>query len=145
MSMSISISNVFPISPLPCDIMSWNQSQRLLNFTFMLFEITLSSRSTFLWVSTSAGDLMKLLVDVRILCKSVSVSMWSSSADSLSDAKLSWRFTLVISAISAIGCCGRCGTQWRGVVSTFSMSKHSSMGISFCANATTWFFGNSRY
>ena len=38
--------------------------------------MTLSSRSTFLCVSTSAGDLMKFDAEVKTLCKSISVSIF---------------------------------------------------------------------
>ena len=74
MSISISTSSVLPMSSLPLEIMSSNRSHNLLNYCLVFSLIFLSSRSTFLCASTSAGDLMKLLADVRMLCKSVSVS-----------------------------------------------------------------------
>ena len=124
MLMSISTSKVFPISSLPLEIMSSNQSQSLLNSCLVSSLIFLSLRSTFLWASTSTGDLMKLLADVRMLCKSVSVS------------------TLVI---SATGHCDRAGIQFLGVMSICSILKTSPSVSSFSTNATTWFSGNSKY
>ena len=67
---------------------------------------------------------MKLLADVRMLCKSV------------------FRSTLVI---SVTGHCDCTGTQFLGVMSTCSISKTSPSVLSFSANATTWFSGNSKY
>ena len=67
---------------------------------------------------------MKLLADVRMLYKSVSVS------------------TLVI---SVTGRCDRAGIQFLGVMSTCSISKTSPSVSFFSANATTWFSGNSKY
>ena len=59
---------------------------------------------------------MKLLADVRMLCKSVSV---------------------FILAISATDRCNHAGIQFLGVVSTCSNSKTSPSVLSFSANATT--------
>ena len=116
MSISILTSSVLPMSSLPLDIMSSNRSHKLLNSCLVSSLIFLSSRSTFLCASTSAGDLMKLLADVRILCRSVSVS---------------------ILAILATGRCDHAGIQFLGVMSTCSISKTSPLVSSFSANATT--------
>ena len=67
---------------------------------------------------------MKLMADVRMLCKSVSVS------------------TL---AIPETGCCDHAGIQFLGVMTTCSILKTSPSVSSFSANATTWFSGNSKY
>ena len=115
-SISISTSSVLPMSPLPLEIMSSNRSHNLLNFCLVSSLIFLSSRSTFLCASTSAGDLMKLLADVRILCRSVSVS---------------------ILVILVTGRCDHAGIQFLGVMSTGSILKTSPSVWSFSANATT--------
>ena len=122
--MSISMSSVFPMSSLPLEIMSSNRSQSLLNSCLVSSLIFLSLRLTFLCASISAGDLMKLLADVKMLFRSVSVS---------------------ILAISAIGCCDHAGIQFLGVMSTCSISKTSPSVSCFSANAITWFFLNSKY
>ena len=59
---------------------------------------------------------MKLLADVRMLCKSVSVSI------------------LLISVTSHCDCTG---IQFLGVMSTCSISKTSPSVLSFSVNATT--------
>ena len=66
---------------------------------------------------------MKLLADVRSLCKSVSMS---------------------ILAILVTDHCNRIGIQFLGVVSTCSISKTSYVS-SFSVNANTCFSGNSKY
>ena len=104
--------------------MSSNRSQSLSNSCLVSSLIFLSLRSTFLWASTSTGDLMKLLADVKMLCKSVSMS---------------------ILAISVTGHCDCAGIQFLGEVSICSISKTSASVSSFSANATTWFSGNSKY
>ena len=124
MSMSISMSSVFPMSSLPMEIMSSNLSQSLLNSCLVSSLIFLSSRSTFLCASTSAGDIMKMVADVRMLCRSVSVS---------------------ILAIPVIGHCDCAGIQFLCVMSTSSISKTSPSVLFFSVNATMWFFGNSKY
>ena len=116
MSISISTSSVLPMSSLPLEIMSSNQPHNLLNSCLVSSLIFLSLSSTFLSASTSARDLMKLLADVRMLCKSVSVS------------------TLVISATDH---CDHAGIQFLGVMSTCSNLKTSPSVSSFSANATT--------
>ena len=116
MLISILTSSVLPISSLPLEIMSSNQSHNLLNSYLVSSLIFLSSRSTFLWASTSTGDLMKLLANVRMLCKSVSMS---------------------ILAILATGCCDHAGIQFLGVMSICSILKTSPSVLSFSANNTT--------
>ena len=59
---------------------------------------------------------MKLLVDVKMLCRSVSVSML---------------------AIFVTDRCDHAGIQFLGVVSTCSNSKTSPSASSFSVNATT--------
>ena len=61
---------------------------------------------------------MKLLADVRMLCKSVSMS---------------------ILAISVTGLCDHAGMQFLGVMSTCSILKTSPSVSSFSVNATTDF------
>ena len=72
-SMSISTNSILPMSPLPFEIILSYLSHRLQNFSLVSTLITLFSRSTFLCVSTSAGDLIKFVAEVNILCKSISV------------------------------------------------------------------------
>ena len=74
-SMSISTSSVLPMSPLPLEIMLSNRSHRSLNLPLVSSLIGASFRSTFLCVSTSAGDLMKFVAVVKTLCRSISASM----------------------------------------------------------------------
>ena len=74
-SMSISMSSVLPMSPLPLEIMLSNRLHRSLNLPFVSSLIGASFRSTFLCVSTSAGNLMKFVAIVKTLCRSVSVLM----------------------------------------------------------------------
>ena len=74
-SMSISMRSVLPMSPLPLEIMLSNRLHRSLNLPLVSTLIGVSFRSTFLCVSTSAGDLMKFVAVVKTLCRSVSVSM----------------------------------------------------------------------
>ena len=62
-SISISIRRVLPMSPLPLDIMSSYSLQRLLNLSLVSCVQDWSCRSTFLWEFTSAGDLMKLVLE----------------------------------------------------------------------------------
>ena len=116
MSISILTSSVLPMLSLPLEIMSSNRSHNLLNSCHVSSLIFLSLRSTFLCASTFPGDLMKLLTDVRMLCKSVSVS------------------TL---AISVTDHCDHDGIQFLDVMSTCSISKTSPSVSSFSANATT--------
>ena len=47
--------------------------------------------------------------------------------------------------ILVTGHCDRAGIQFLGVMSTCSISKTSPFMLSFSANATTWFSGNSKY
>ena len=123
-SMSISTSSDFPMSSLTLEIMSSNRSHSLINSCLVSSLIFLSSRSTFRCASASAGDLMKLLADVRMLCRSVSVC---------------------ILAILMIGHCDRAGIQFLGVMCTCSILKISPSVSSFSVNATTWFSRNSKY
>ena len=109
-SMSISTKRVIPMSLLPLEIISSNQSQSLFNSCLVSYLIFLSSRSTFLCASTSPLDLMKLLADVRILYKSISMS---------------------ILAISVNGFYDCAGIQLLGVMSTCSILKTSPSVSSF--------------
>ena len=81
-------------------------------------------RSTFLCVSTSAGDLIKFVAIVKTLCRSVSVSM---GANWVND-----RFV-------------HSGTQFLGAVSRLSISNTSPSVSSFSAKATMFFFGRYRF
>ena len=78
--MSISMSSVLPMSLLPLAIMLSNRSHRLLNLPLVSSLIGASFRSTFLCVSTSAGDLMKFVAVVKT-CRSVSVLMGANWAN----------------------------------------------------------------
>ena len=80
-SMSISMSSVLPMSPLPLEIMLSNQLHRSLNLPLVSSLIGASFRSTFLCVSTSAGDLMKFVAIVKTLCRLVSVLMGANWAN----------------------------------------------------------------
>ena len=64
-SMSISISSVFPMSPLLLEIILSNQLHRSWNLPLVSSLIWASFKSTFLCVSTSAGDLIKFVAVVR--------------------------------------------------------------------------------
>ena len=74
-SMSISISSVFPMSLLLLEIILSNQLHRSWNLPLVSSLIWASFKSTFLCVSTSAGDLIKFVAVVRTLWRSVSASM----------------------------------------------------------------------
>ena len=113
-SMFILTNRVFPMLSLPLEIMSSNQSENLLNSCLVSFLIFLSPRSTFLCASTLAGDLMNSLAEVRMLCRSVSVS---------------------ILAISVTGRSHHDGIKFLGVVPTCSILKISPSVSSFSANA----------
>ena len=71
-SMSISISSVFPMSPLLLEIILSNRLHRSWNLPLVSSLIWASFKSTFLCVSTSAGDLIKFVAVVRTLWRSVS-------------------------------------------------------------------------
>ena len=66
-SMSISISSVFPMSPLLLEIILSNQLHRSWNLPLVSSLIWAFFKSTFLCVSTSAGDLIKFVAVVRTL------------------------------------------------------------------------------
>ena len=123
-SMSISTSSVLPMSPLPLKIMLSNQLHRSLNLPLVSSLIGASFRSTFLCVSTSAGDLMKFIAVVKTLCRLVSVSMGANWAND----------RLVHS-----------GTQFLGAASRLSISNTSPSLSSFSAKATTCFFSRYRF
>ena len=123
-SMSISTSSVLPMSPMPLEIMLSNQSHRSLNLPLVSSLIGASFRSTFLCVSTSAGDLMKFIAIVKTLCRSVSASMG-----------VNWVNDHLVCS----------GTQFLGAVSRLSISNTSPSVSSFSANATTCFFGRYRF
>ena len=123
-SMSISASSVLPMSPLPLEIMLSNQLHKLLNLPLVSSLIGASFRSTFLCVSTSAGDLMKFVAVVKTLCRSVSVLMGVKWAND----------DLVHS-----------GTQFLGAVSRLSISNTSPSVSSFSAKAMTCFFGRDSF
>ena len=80
-SMSISTRSVLPMSPLPLEIMLSNRLHRSLNLPLVSSLIGVSFRSTFLCVSTSAGDLMKFVAVVKTLWRSVSVLMGANWAN----------------------------------------------------------------
>ena len=123
-SMSISTSSVLPMSPLPLEIMLSNRLHRSLNLPLVSSLIGASFRSTFLCVSTSAGDLMKFVAVVKTLCRSVSASMGANWAND----------HLVHS-----------GTQFLGAVSRLSILNTSPSVSSLSANATMCFFGRYRF
>ena len=100
-----------------------NQLHRSLNLPLVSFLIGAFFRSTFLCVSTSAGDLMKFVAIVRTLCRSVSVLMGANWANDC----------LVCS-----------GTQFLGA-SRLSIQNTSPSLSSFSAKATTCFFGRYRF
>ena len=122
-SMSISMSSVLPMSPLPLEIMLSNQLHRSLNLPLVSSLIGASFRSTFLCVSTSAGDL-KFVAVVKTLCRSASVSMGAN-----------WVNDRLVHS----------GTQFLGAVSRLSISNTSPSLSSFSAKATTCFFGRYRF
>ena len=122
--MSISTSSVLPMSPLPLEIMLSNRLHRLLNLPLVSSLIGAPFRSTFLCVSTSVGDLMKFIVVVRTLCRSVSVLMGANWANN---------------------CLVHSGTQFLGAVSRLSISNTSPSLSSFSAKAKTCFFGRYRF
>ena len=74
-SISISISSVFPMSPLLLELILSNRLHRSWNLPLVSSLIWASFKSTFLCVSTSAGDLIKFVAVVRTLWRSVSASM----------------------------------------------------------------------
>ena len=80
-SMSISTSSVLPMSPLPLEIMLSNLLHRSWNLPLVSSLIGATFRSTFLCVSTSAGDLMKFVAVVKTLCRLVSVLMGANWAN----------------------------------------------------------------
>ena len=123
-SMSISTSSVLPMSPLPLEIMLSNRLHRSLNLPLVSSLIGVSFRSTFLCVSTSAGDLMKFVAVVKTLCRLVSVSMG-----------VNWANDRLVHS----------GTQFLGAVSRLSISNTSPLLLSFSAKATTCFFGRYRF
>ena len=111
-SMSISISSVFPMSPLLLEIILSNQLHRSWNLPLVSSLIWASFKSTFLCVSTSAGDLIKFVAVVRTLWRSVSASMGANCANV---------------------CRVRLGTQFLGVVSRLSISNILPSVSSFSA------------
>ena len=123
-SMSISTSSVLPMSPLPLEIMLSNRLHRSLNLPLVSSLIGVSFRSTFLCVSTSAGDLMKFVAVVKTLCRSVSVSMGANWVNN----------RLVHSE-----------TQFLGAASRLSISNTSPLLSSFSAKAMTCFFSRYRF
>ena len=100
----------FPMSPLPLDIMLSNRSHRSLNLPLVSSLIGTSFRSTFLCVSTSAGDLMKFVAVVKTLCRSVSVLMGAN-----------WANNHIV----------RSGTHFLGAVSRLSISDTSPSVVVF--------------
>ena len=122
--MSISTRSVLPMSPLPLEIMLSNRLHRSLNLPLVSSLIGVSFRSTFLCVSTLAGDLMKFVAVVKMLCRSVSVLMGANWAND----------HLVHS-----------GTQFLVAVSRLSISNTSPSVSSFSAKATKCFFGRYRF
>ena len=118
--MSISISSVFPMSPLLLEIILSNQLHRSWNLPLVSSLIWASFKSTFLCVSTSAGDLIKFVDVVRTLWRSVSALMGANWANV---------------------CCVHSGTQFLGVVSRLSISNTLPSMSSFSAKATMCFFG----
>ena len=119
-SISISISIVFPMSPLLLEIILSNRLHRSWNLPLVSSLIWVSFKSTFLCVSTSAGDLIKFVAVVRTLWRSVSASMGANWVNV---------------------CHVRLGTQFLGVVSRLSISNISPSVSSFSAKAMTCFFG----
>ena len=119
-SMSISISSVFPMSPLLLEIILSNRLHRSWNLPLVSSLIWASFKSTFLCVSMSAGDLIKFVAVVRTLWRLVSASMGANWANV---------------------CYVHLGTQFLGVVSRLSISNTSLSVSSFSAKATTCFFG----
>ena len=123
-SMSISMSSVLPMSPLPLEIMLSNQLHRSMNLPLVSSLIGASFRSTFLCVSISAGDLMKFVAIVNTLWRLVSVSMGVNCANE---------------------CLVHSGIQFLGAVSRLSILNTSPSVSSFSAKATTCFFGRYRF
>ena len=123
-SMYISTSSVLPMSPLPLEIMLSNRLHRSLNLPLVSSLIEASFRSTFLCVSTSAGDLMKFVAVVKTLCRSVSLSMGAN-----------WVNNRLVHS----------GTQFLGAASRSSISNTSPLLSSFSAKAMTCFFGRDRF
>ena len=119
-SISISISSVFPMSPLLLEIILSNGLHRSWNLPLVSSLIWVSFKSTFLCVSTSAGDLIKFVAVVRTLWRSISASMGANWVN-----------------VHRV----RLGTQFLGVVSRLSISNTSPLVLSFSAKATTCFFG----
>ena len=118
--MSISISSVFPMSPLLLEIILSNQLHRSWNLPLVSSLIWASLKSTFLCVSTSAGDLIKFVAVVRTLWRLVSASM----------------------GVNWVNVCRVCsGTQFLSVVSRLLISNTSPSVSSFSAKAMTCFFG----
>ena len=123
-SMSISTSSVLPMTPLSLEIMLSNRLHRSLNLPLVSSLIGVSFRSTFLCVSTSAGDLMKFVAVVKTLWRSVSVSMGAN-----------WANDHLVHSV----------TQFLGAVSRLSISNTSPLLSSFSAKAMTCFFGRYRF
>ena len=119
-SISISISSVFPMSPLLLEIILSNRLHRSWNLPLVSSLIWASSKSTFLCVSTSANDLIKFVAVVRTLWRSVSASMGTNWAN--------------VHRVHS-------GTQFLGVVSRLSISNTLPSVSSFSAKATMCFFG----
>ena len=119
-SISISISSVFPMSPLLLEIILSNRLHRSWNLPLVSSLIWASFKSTFLCVSMSAGDLIKFVAVVRTLWRSVSASMGANWAN-----------------VHHV----RSGTQFLGVVSRLSISNTSPSVSSFSVKAMTCFFG----
>ena len=76
--MSISMSSVLPMSPLPLEIMLSNRLHRSLNLPLVFSLIGASFRSTFLCVSTSASDLMKFML-LSKLCGDQFLFQWGQT------------------------------------------------------------------
>ena len=123
-SMSISTNSVFPMSPLPLEIILSNRSHRSLNLPLVSSLIWASFKSTFLCVSTSGGDLMKFVAVVKTLCRSVSASMGAN-----------WVKDHLV----------RSGTKFLGSVSRLSILNTSPSVSSFSAKAMMCFFGRYRF
>ena len=118
MSISISTNSVLPMSSLLLDMILSYLSHSLLNLSLVSDLISLSSRSTFLCVSTSAGDLMKFVADVNIFSKSAS---WEHRALNRP----------VLRGTQFLGVGSRCPSL------TVFISKTSPSTSSFSVNATT--------
>ena len=122
-SISISTNSVLSMLSFPLEIMSSNQSHRSWNLPFVSSVMFVYSRLTFLWVSTSAGDL-KFDAIIQTLCYLVSMYTWANS-------------------MYVLDVC--CGTQFRGVVSSCSILNISLLVSSFSANAMRRFLGRYKF